>query len=53
LEEEVGLPLFEKDRPQGLQLAAGGRPSLLRYATQTIELMREAGRGGWAGHARL
>src|SRR5579871_4093991 len=41
LEEEVGLPLFEKIGRK-VQLAAAGA-ELLHYATQTIELMREAG----------
>ncbi len=40
LEEEVGLPLFEKIGRK-VQLAPAGA-ELLRYATQTIELMREA-----------
>src|SRR6267378_2277059 len=40
LEEEVGMPLFEK-LGRKVQLAAAGA-ELLRYATQTIELMREA-----------
>jgi LysR family transcriptional regulator, low CO2-responsive transcriptional regulator len=40
LEDEVGLPLFEKIGRQ-VQLAPAGT-ELLRYATQTIELMREA-----------
>jgi LysR family transcriptional regulator, low CO2-responsive transcriptional regulator len=40
LEDEVGLPLFEKIGRQ-VQLAQAGA-ELLRYATQTLELMREA-----------
>jgi DNA-binding transcriptional LysR family regulator len=40
LEEEVGMPLFEKIGRQ-VQLAPAG-VELLQYATQTIELMREA-----------
>ena len=40
LEEEVGLPLFEKIAGK-IQLAPAG-VELLRYASQTIELMREA-----------
>src|SRR5581483_12041331 len=40
LEDEVGLPLFEKIGRK-VQLAPAGT-ELLRYATQTIELMREA-----------
>lgn len=40
LEEEVGMPLFEKIGRQ-VQLAPAGA-ELLRYATQTLELMREA-----------
>jgi len=41
LEEEVGLPLFEK-LGRKVQLAPAGE-ELLRYATQAIELLREAG----------
>ena len=41
LEDEVGLPLFEKIGRQ-IQLAPAGT-ELLHYATQTLELMREAG----------
>jgi len=41
LEQEVGLPLFEKIGRQ-VQLAPAGE-ELLRYATQAIELLREAG----------
>jgi DNA-binding transcriptional LysR family regulator len=40
LEDEVGLPLFEK-LGRKVQLAPAGE-ELLRYATQTLELMREA-----------
>jgi len=40
LEEEVGLPLFEKIGRK-VQLAPAGT-ELLSYATQTLELMREA-----------
>ena len=40
LEDEVGLPLFEKIGRK-VQLAPAGA-ELLRYASQTIELMREA-----------
>src|SRR5689334_7746915 len=40
LEDEVGMPLFEKIGRK-VQLAPAG-VELLRYATQTIELMREA-----------
>src|SRR3982074_3702886 len=40
LEDEVGLPLFEK-LGRKVQLGPGGE-ELLRYATQTLELMREA-----------
>jgi len=40
LEDEVGLPLFEK-LGRKVQLAPAGA-ELLRYATQTLELMREA-----------
>src|SRR6201991_3475123 len=40
LEDEVGMPLFEKIGRK-VQLAPAGA-ELLRYATQTIELMREA-----------
>jgi DNA-binding transcriptional LysR family regulator len=40
LEEEAGLPLFEK-LGRKVQLAPAGE-ELLRYATQTLELMREA-----------
>src|SRR5215470_1617692 len=40
LEDEVGLPLFEK-LGRKVQLAPAGE-ELLRYATQTIEVMREA-----------
>src|SRR5579871_5787775 len=40
LEQEVGLPLFEKIGHK-VQLAPAGE-ELLRYATQTIELLREA-----------
>jgi DNA-binding transcriptional LysR family regulator len=41
LEQEVGLPLFEKIGRK-VQLAPAGA-ELLRYATQAIELLREAG----------
>jgi len=41
LEEEAGLPLFEHVGRK-VQLAPGGA-ELLRYATQAIELVREAG----------
>src|SRR6266436_5901632 len=40
LEDEVGMPLFEK-LGRKVQLAPAG-VELLRYATQTIELMRAA-----------
>src|SRR3569833_1668952 len=40
LEEEVGLPLFEKIGRKVHRAPAGAE--LVRYATQTIELMREA-----------